>query len=167
MSSLKVSIEHIGQKKLYGLLRRSNQKTFAKDVKALSKQYSAVIDIPKKRVFPYFILSKDHSEGRRDFDLLVGSVIDKGVLDSYVLPAAEYAKITVTPKLGFLWSTSVSAAKRYFYEKWLPANPFEALDLEYEYHTERSTGRRPSIDIIFAVHRTNVNSQERIQAVLP
>ena len=36
----------------------------------------------------------------RDFELFIGSMIDKSSLESYVLSAGEYAKITVKPKLG-------------------------------------------------------------------
>ena len=82
---------------------------------------------------------------------------DKNSLESYVLPASEYAKITVKPKLGFLWGASIGEAKQYFYTKWLPTSSFEALNLEYEYHTERSTEKQPAIDIIFAIRRKAIN----------
>lgn len=93
----------------------------------------------------------------RYFELFIGSVLDKDGLESYVLPASEYAKITVKPKLGFLWGASIGEAKQYFYTKWLPTSSFEALNLEYEYHTERSTEKQPAIDIIFAIRRKAIN----------
>ena len=77
----------------------------------------------------------------------------KDELDRFVLPAGEYARITVKPKLGFLWGVAIGEAKRYFYTKWLPESPFEALNMEYEYHTEESVGKHPSITIVFAVQR--------------
>lgn len=81
---------------------KSNDKTISKDIKALSKQYHAVVSMPKGKVLPYFVLSRNYNEQSRDFELFIGSVNDKNSLESYVLPASEYAKITVKPKLGFL-----------------------------------------------------------------
>ena len=157
MSSLEVNIEYIEQQTIYGLWQKSNDKTISKDIKVLSKQYHAVVSMPEGKVLPYFVLSRNYNEQSRDFELFIGSVIDKGGLESYVLSANEYAKITVKPKMGFLWGVSIGEAKQYFYTKWLPTSSFEALNLEYEYHTERSTGKQPTIDIIFAIRHKAIN----------
>lgn len=157
MSSLEVRIEYIEQQTIYGLWQRSNDKTISKDIKALSKQYYAVVSTPEGKVLPYFVLSRNYKEQSHDFELFIGSVINKGGLESYVLTAGEYAKITVKPKLGFLWGASIGEAKQYFYTKWLPTSSFEALNLEYEYHTEKSMEKQPAIDIIFAVQRKAID----------
>jgi hypothetical protein len=102
MPSLEVNIEYIEQQTIYGLWQKSNDKTISKDIKALSKQYHAVVSMPKGKVLPYFVLSRNYNEQSRDFELFIGSVNDKNSLESYVLPASEYAKITVKPKLGFV-----------------------------------------------------------------
>ena len=151
MSSLEVNIEYIEQQTIYGIWHKSNDKTISKDIKALSKQYHAVVSMPEGKVLPYFVLSRNYNEQSRDFELFIGSEINKDGLESYVLPASEYAKITVKPKLGFLWGASIGEAK------WLPTSSFEALNLEYEYHTERSTEKQPAIDIIFAIRRKAIN----------
>ena len=153
MSRLEVNIEYIEQQTIYGLWRKSNDRTISKDIKALSKQYHAMVSMPEGKVLPYFVLSRNYNEKSRDFELFIGSMIDESGLENYVLPASEYAKITVKPKLGFLWGASIGEAKQYFYTKWLPKSPFEALNLEYEYHTERSKEKQPTIDIIFAIQR--------------
>lgn len=157
MASLEVNIEYIEQKTIYGLWQKSNDKTTSKDIKVLSEQYHTVVSMPEGKVLPYFVLSRNYNEQSRDFELLIGGVIEKGGLEPLALPAGEYAKITVKPKLGFLWGVSIGEAKQYFYTKWLPASSFEALNLEYEYHTEKSTGKQPTIDIIFAVRRKAIN----------
>ena len=147
MSGLEVNLEYIEQQTIYGLWQKSNDKTISRDIKALSKQYHAVVSMPEGKVLPYFVLSRNYNEQSRDFELFIGSMIDKSSLESYVLSAGEYAKITVKPKLGFLWGASIGEAKQYFYTKWLPKSSFEALNLEYEYHTERSTEKQPTIDL--------------------
>ena len=45
------------------------------------------------------------------------------------------------------------AAKRYFYQKWLPQSPYGTLNMEYELHTEKSIRSHPSMDLFFAVKR--------------
>ena len=132
MSSLEVNIEYIEQQTIYGLWKKSNDRTISKDINALSKQYYAVVSMPGGEVLPYFVLTQNYNEQSRDFELFIGSAIDKSGLESYVLSAGEYAKITVKPKLGFLWGASIGEAKQYFYTKWLPKSSFEALNLEYE-----------------------------------
>ncbi len=157
MSGLNVNIEYINQQTVYGLWRKSNDKTISKDIKILSKRYYAMVSIPEGKVLPFFVLSRNYNEQSHDFELFIGSVIDKDGLESYILPANEYAKMTVKPKLGFLWGVSIGEAKQYFYTKWLPTSSFEALNLEYEYHTEKSTRKQPTIDIIFAIQRKDNN----------
>lgn len=44
-------------------------------------------------------------------------------------------------------------AKRYFYQKWLPENPYESLNMEYGLHTEKSIRSHPSMELLFAVKR--------------
>ena len=157
MPSLEVNIEYIEQQTIYGLWKKSNDRTISKDINALSKQYYAVVSMPGGEVLPYFVLTQNYNEQSRDFELFIGSVNDKNSLESYVLSAGEYAKITVKPKLGFLWGASIGEAKQYFYTKWLPKSSFEALNLEYEYHTERSKEKQPTIDIIFAIRRKAID----------
>ena len=157
MSGLEVNLEYIEQQTIYGLWQKSNDKTISRDIKALSKQYHAVVSMPEGKVLPYFVLSRNYNKQSRDLELFIGSMIDKSNLESYVLSAGEYAKITVKPKLGFLWGASIGEAKQYFYTKWLPKSSFEALNLGYEYHTERSTEKQPTIDIIFAIRRKAID----------
>ena len=108
---------------------------------------------PGSKVFPYFVLSRNYNELSKDFEMFVGGTIDKKGLESLIIPNGEYARITIKPKLGFLWGLAIGEAKRYFYTKWLPKSRYSALNMEYEYHTEKSDGKSPEIDIFFAVKR--------------
>ena len=62
MSSLEVNIEYIEQQTIYGIWHKSNDKTISKDIKALSKQYHAVVSMPEGKVLPYFVLSRNYNE---------------------------------------------------------------------------------------------------------
>ncbi|ADZ83225.1 GyrI-like domain-containing protein [Cellulosilyticum sp. ST5] len=153
MANLEVNVEYIEQQTIYGLWQKSNDKTISKDIKSLSQKYHMAVSVPEGEVLPYFVLSRNYDEQSNNFEMFIGSTFDKDGLETFILPASEYAKITVKPKLGFLWGASIGEAKRYFYTKWLPKNSYEALNMEYEYHTEKSTGNQPTIDIIFAIQR--------------
>ena len=153
MMDFKVNVVYKEQQVINGLWKKSNDKTISKDIEELSKRYHKVVSLPGKKVFPYFVLSKNYDEKSKDFEMFIGSTIKKESLDSFILPAGEYAKITIRPKFGFWWGISIGEAKRYFYTKWIWENPYEALNMEYEYHTEKSVEKRPTIDIIFAIKK--------------
>lgn len=153
MRNSDINVLHLDELKIFGLWKKSNDKTISNDIKTLSEKYHSMVSLPEGKVFPYFVLARNYDEYSKDFEMFIGSTIDKNELESFILSAGEYARITVKPKLGFLWGVSVGEAKRYFYTKWLPESPFEALNMEYEYHTEKSIGKHPTIDIFFAIQR--------------
>ena len=153
MASLEVNVVQMEEETIHGLWRKSNDRTISKDIKALSEKYHAAVSLPMGKVFPYFVLSRNYDVQSKDLELFIGSTTDKNGLERLILPAGKYASITVKPKMGFLWGASIGEAKRYFYTKWLPGSPFEALNMEYEYHTEKSIGKQSTIDIVFAIQR--------------
>lgn len=55
------------------------------------------------------------------------------------------------PKLGILGGPAVGEAKRWFYTRWLPQSPYEAVNLEYELHTDKTVGKHPSVGLLFAL----------------
>jgi hypothetical protein len=61
--------------------------------------------------------------------------------------------VTIKPAIELFWGLSIGKAKRAFYKDWLPKTDYAALNMEYEYHTEASVGKKPQIDILFAVRR--------------
>ena len=153
MSEIKVSVVNLKKQTVYGLWKNSNDSTVSKDIKNLSKKYHIKVSSPGSKVFPYFVLSRNYNELSKDFEMFVGGTIDKKGLESLIIPNGEYARITIKPKLEFLWGLAIGEAKRYFYTKWLPKSRYSALNMEYEYHTEKSDGKSPEIDIFFAVKR--------------
>ncbi|MCQ4638114.1 GyrI-like domain-containing protein [Anaerovorax odorimutans] len=153
MTKLAVDIIKMDEQILYGLWKKSNDKTISRDIDTLSEAYHSAVALSQGSVLPYFVLSKNYDEKTKNFELFIGSTFEHESLQNLLLPAGEYAKITVRPKLGLLWGASIGQAKRYFYTKWLPESGYQSLNMEYELHTERSKGNHPAIDIIFAIQQ--------------
>ena len=148
-----VRILPVEERVLHGLWTRSNDKTIAKDIATLSAQYHAAVGLAAGRVLPYVVLSQNYDTASGDFELFVGSTTPSEGLETLVLLAGDYAVMTVKPKLGFLWGAAIGSAKRFFYTKWLPQSQYAAKNVEYEYHTEKSVGKHPTIDLIFAIEK--------------
>lgn len=151
---LKVEITPREALTLYGVRSPGNDKTIAADIRRLSAAYRTVTSFRKGAVWPFFVLTRNYDPQTRNFELFSGSDTPADGLETLQLPAGEYAKITVRPVWGFLWGLAIGRAKRRFYTEWLPSSPYRPLNLEYEYHTaQKSTGRHPSVDLLFAVCR--------------
>lgn len=148
---MNVEIIQIEEKTVYGLWMKSSDKTISKDIKTLSKKYREVSG--KSETVPFFVLARDYSEETKEFELFIGGINNFNGLEKIVLPKNDYAIITVKPKLGFLWGLSIGEAKRFFYQKWLPSSSYNGLNMEYEFHTEKSHSKNPTVDIIFAVEK--------------
>lgn len=147
----KITISTQPEQLLYGIQGSSGDKTIAKDIPTLSKRYRTILDDPSLDAFPFMVLTKNYDETIGAFDLFVGGTIENDQLEAMVLPEGTYGTITVKPKLGFMWGPAIGEAKRYFYTKWLPTSGYEAVNLEYELHTEKSVDKKPEIDILFAL----------------
>lgn len=154
MSDIKVRIMNMEETRIYGLRKMSNDKTISADIRIISEKYHLILDKPDA-VLPFYVLSRNYDVKSRGFELFIGGTLKNEKLEYQVIPAGKYACITVRPKLGFLWGAAVGEAKTYFYTKWLPDSMYEALNLEYEYHTEKSMGRHASVDIMFAVRKNH------------
>jgi len=156
MSSLDFAIiENKEDVTVFGLSQKSNDKTQSKDISTISKKYYEAASKESGEVIPFFVVSKDYDESTKDFQLFVGGVIEKDNLEPFVIPKGIYGKVTIKPKLGFMWGLSIGHAKRTFYTTWLPTSDYTALNMEYEYHTEISTGKNPQIDILFSIEKRN------------
>lgn len=153
MANLEVRIESLEKRTVYGLWKKSNDRTIRKDIASLSRTYHEIVAIPKGKVLPYFVLSQNYNVENKDFELFVGGNIANDNLECHTISQGSYAIITVRPKMGFLWGLSIGEAKRQFYTKWLLENPYEALNMEYEYHTEKAIEKSPSVDIVFAIRK--------------
>jgi hypothetical protein len=146
-------VDNKEKKPVFGLRQKSNDKTQAKDIPALSKKYYETVGEKSGAVIPFFVISKDYNESTKDFQLFIGGSVSNDSLETFTIPKGIYGKVTVKPMLGFLWGLSIGAAKRSFYTEWLPKSEYSPLNMEYEYHTDISKGKKPQIDILFAIKK--------------
>lgn len=144
-----VEIIDMEEQVIFGVSKNSNDLRIDKDIKEMSKQYLTAVK--QDFVLPYFVLSKNYDKKTTNFEMFIGSTHEYNDLEKFVIPKGKYCKITVKPKWGFLWGLSIGKAKRFFYTKWLPNSEYKAVNMEYEYHTEKSAGNNPTIDVIFAI----------------
>ncbi len=133
------------------LRQQSNDKTQAKDIPALAKAYYDTVGKSNGEVMPFFVISQGYDKATGDFTLSIGGLIEHEALKKLAIPAGLYGKVKIKPKLGFMWGLTIGEAKRAFYTQWIPQSNYESLNMEYEYHTEASKGKRPAIDILFAI----------------
>ncbi len=146
-----VSIVRLPQQAVYGILGPSSDKTVARVIPALAKQYYAALGQKPDTVLPFYVLSRNYKPDTGLFELFCGGEIPCEGLVAITLPAGAYGKMTVRPQLGVLWGPAVGNAKRHFYTQWLPRAGYEALNMEYEYHTQKSMGKKPEIELLFAL----------------
>ncbi len=145
------AIEQSDDTPVWVLRKQSNDKTQAKDIPALAKAYYETVGKGDGEVLPFFVISQGYDKTTGDFTLSIGGLIEHKALEKLTIPAGSYGKVTIKPKLGFIWGLAIGEAKRAFYTGWLPQSNYESLNMEYEYHTEASMGKRPAIDILFAI----------------
>ena len=148
-----ISVQVLPAKTIYGLWSAASDKTVAKDIPQLSKKYNKAISKPvnSEPVIPFYVLSKDYDEQSRRFKLFIGAEHESKSLSAFVLPEGLYCIMRIRPKIGFLWGPAIGQAKIYFYTQWLPHSEYVALHMEYEHHTQKSLGKKPEIDLYFAV----------------
>lgn len=154
MSKLQVEvIEKTEDKSIFGLWMNSNDRSVSKDIPVLSGKYYEIAGKKESEVFPFYVLSKDYNVQTREFKLFIGGFMENSKLDRIELLKGYYGVVAVKPKLGFLWGLSIGEVKRYFYTQWLPKSNYKALNMEYEYHTDKSVGRSPEIEIYFSIDK--------------
>lgn len=156
MGKMKVNvIEKTEKMTVFGLFLNSNDKSVSNDITTLSKKYYDIVGKKEGELLPFFVLSKDYNEQTKDFKLFIGGLLENSKLEKIVLTPGCYGMMTIKPKLRFLWGLSIGQAKKYFYTKWLPESNYQGLNLEYEYHTEKSVSKNPEIEIYFALKKTS------------
>lgn len=148
---MRVEVQQHSARKLYGLWRQSHDQTIATDIVALTHQYRQFTQKQATEVLPWIVLSRNYHIDTKEFELFVGSSFALDNLVNFTIPAGEYAKMIVKPKFLVSWGLAIGQAKRYFYTQWLPVNNYQALNLEYEYHTEASLKFFPQIELFFAI----------------
>lgn len=146
-----VSVEQVEEREVFGKSVSSNDRTVARDIDQLAKMHGEVLGTPAGGVVPLFVVSRDYDPSTGDFELFVGGMAESDGLERFVIPAGTYARIEIASVFAFMWGVAVGRAKRWLYTRWLPSSGFEALNLEYEYHTQKSLGKHPQVDLMFAV----------------
>lgn len=146
-----VAITTQPEQTLYGVWQDASDKTIAKDINVASARYWQMLGRAPGSLLPFFVLSEGYDPATKQFRLFIGGLAAHSGLTPYTTPAGMYGHMTIRPKLGFLWGPAIGEAKRYFYTKWLPTSHHEALNMEYEFHTEKSVGKKPEIDLYFAI----------------
>lgn len=139
--------------RLHGLWMDSDDRTISRDIPTLSSRYMTILEKPKGSIRPFYVVSKDYEPASGTFRLFVGSTMNHSGLDSFDLPEGTYATVAVRPKFGFLWGLSIGQVKQLFYTQWLPASEYDACNMEYEYHTEKSFGKKATVDLKFAIKK--------------
>lgn len=153
MSRADIRLETKEAAAIFGLWEKAGDKTASKDIRELSAKYHRLTQSREGSVLPFYVLSRNYDEKDGSYELFIGSDKENPGLERLVLPAGEYAVMSIRPKLGFLWGIAVGEAKRYFYREWLPKSGLAPLNMEYEYHSEKTLGKHPTEDIVFAVCR--------------
>lgn len=165
MSKFQIAFVAQPEQVLYGLHQQSNNQSQRKDIPSLSAQFYDRIGATPKAVLPLYIVSRDYDDAAGTFTLFIGDDGSNHGLERETLPSGTYAKLEVRPKLGLLWGLAVGAAKRWFYTQWLPRSPYEAVNLEYELHTEKSVGKRPAVDLLFAIRSKSAHEANESNAL--
>jgi predicted transcriptional regulator YdeE len=146
--------------KFVGLSVKTDVRKIYKDAAKLGKEYSQFKETHEianlKEPWGFVAYSKDFDEETKSWEYVMGDVVTN--LDSvpeglkgYEIPPATYAIFPVRAKLKFLWGLEIGRMKRYIFSKWLPNSKYESTGSDFEYHNERSTGKKPSIDLYVAI----------------
>lgn len=146
-----VKVIEIEERKVYGLGRHSSDSTQSRHIPELSRKYHAAVNKADGGVLPFYVVSRNYDERTHCFELFIGGGLENENTELLILPQGLYARAMVRPVAGLLWGLAIGRAKQSFYTKWLPSSGYKALNMEYEYHTEASKGKRPQIELLFAV----------------
>lgn len=139
------------ERQLYGVWGPSNERTQGKDIPEVSKRYYQTVNKRYGEVLPFYVVSRGFDEKTKAFSLFIGGKEPGAGLESLTLPEGVYAKMEVRPKFGFLWGMAIGQAKRYFYTRWLPKSSYQAMNMEFELHTEKSLGWNGRVDLLFCI----------------
>lgn len=149
-----VRVEQTAKRVVYGVGMASNDRMLARDIDRLAKVRAEAADASAGTTVPLFVISHAYDPSTGDCELFVGGEAEADGLERFAIPAGAYARIELAPALRALWGASVGKAKRWLYTTWLPTSGYVALNLEYERHTEKTLGRRPRVDLLFAIEKT-------------
>lgn len=152
MAECRVRIKERGEaQSFYGLWGIALDRSRQTDIDDLSRRYYQATASKAGEVLPFVVLCRQYEAQSGQCELFIGSTEPGQELASVTLASGFYAEMTIRPFLGRFWGAAIGRAKRWFYTKWLPESDYEAVNLEYEYHTQDSVGAKPFITLIFAI----------------
>jgi predicted transcriptional regulator YdeE len=146
-----------------GMGIQTSDRTIARDAAALGRHLAKLKESIRNRAEPWRFVaaSRDYEQATRSFFYFTGYVVrDRQAppagLSLLTVRPGGYAVFTIRPVLGFLWGPAIGRMKRHVYRDWLSAGPYRAAHRgidDFELHDERSTGKKPSIELWVAVER--------------
>jgi predicted transcriptional regulator YdeE len=145
-----------------GLSVRTSDKSIYQDVGKVTAEFNRITkEHPienRKKPWAFVAVSKNYDKQKSTFDYIVGEVVTEVKnmppgLDAYEIPALTYAVFSIKPKSRLAWGITMGRMKRYIYTEWLPNSGYEPSDLvgDFEFHDDRSLGKRPEIQLFVAV----------------
>lgn len=148
-----VELRFLQAGKLHGFRGESSAQTFRKDLPALSVRYHSVLQSSPGKLLPLYVVTRDHDPASGRLTLFFGGNTANEALEDIDMPAGVYARMVLRPKYGLFWGKAIEEAKRWFYGEWLPQSKFSPLNLEFEHHTDRTTGKQPTLELFFALRK--------------
>ncbi len=153
--------------KMIGVSMSTGMDTIYKDAPALGKQYRKIKGtiLNKKEPWAFVAISKNFSNDNRNWDYLMGDVVTdfnivpQGLI-AFEIPVNNYAVFSIRPKFGFLWGIVIGKTKKYIFNEWFPRSKYEVDSSvlgDFEYHDNRSIGKKPSIDLYVPVKEKRAN----------
>lgn len=151
--------------KMTGVSINTSMKTIFKDAATLGKRYKSVKErnIVRHKTSPwaFVAISKNFTNGGENWEYLMGDVVDSFIdqpeeLTDFEIPAGTYAVFKISPRFSFLWGPAIGLTKKFIYTEWLPGSGYEpdnAVIGDFEYHDERSLGKKPMIELYVAIKR--------------
>ena len=148
--------------KMIGTPIRTQDKRIYRDVDKLFKIFNTMrtaTPIPNKKEPWAFVAISRAFKDDGSWEYLIGDVVNDLTLvpegwTAREIPAGYYAKFIIQPKFNFLWGLVIGMMKRYIYTEWLPASAYDisGQDIaEFEYHDERSVGKKPMIELYVSI----------------
>jgi len=145
-----------------GLSVKTDMKRIYRDASGLGRKYARIkktCSIPAlKTPWAFVAYSRDFDESAGSWEYIMGDVVTgfdalpEG-LKGYEIPAGTWAVFTVRPRFRFMWGAEIGRMKQYIFGEWLPHSGYRPKGSDFEYHDERSTGKRASIDLYVEIEK--------------
>lgn len=148
--------------KIVGISVDTNDKDGNRDMSQLGKDFSQVKGSikHKKEPWQFVAVSRGISKKTGAYNYFMGDVVTSfedqpDELETYEIPQIIFAKITIKAKNRMSWGLEMIKMKKHFYSVWLPNSKYKESKTigEFEMHDERSRGKKPEMDMYFAVRK--------------